>query len=267
MDPYISFHVYNARIVIECNEDGFTNENLVAICNVRKSSESVAPGYIGEKAIGFKSVFMVAWKALIQSGEFSFYFKHKKGDSGMGMISPVWQHIDSNDKDDDEVAKPLTRITLFLSDSMLDDVMETTRQQFHEIESTLLLFMKNLKRINVTRYDENDEQSRFTTYSIKYHSGNRVELHTETSEYGEAELYSERYYLTKQKVKDLPKSENRDYTSDEISRRAFQTAEIVLAFPLDETDRPIIKSQQIFKILPIREVGFSVECFKRMPFP
>lgn len=88
-DPYVSFRVYNHRIVVECNEDGFTHENLVAICNVGKSSKSGAQGYIGEKGIGFKSVFMVAWKVLIQSGDFSFYFQHKKGDSGMGMISPV----------------------------------------------------------------------------------------------------------------------------------------------------------------------------------
>lgn len=184
----------------------------------------------------------------------------------MGMISPAWQHVDFNDKDDDEVAKTLTRITLFLHYSMLDDAMETTRQQFLEIESTLLLFMKNLKRINVTRYDENDEQIRFTTYSIKHRPGDRVELHTETLEYGETELYSERYYLTKQKWEGFPKSENRDYTSDEISQKAFQTAEIILAFPLDDTDRPIIKSQQIYNFLPIRETGFSVECSKLMPF-
>lgn len=267
VDPFISFHVYNRRIVIECNEDGLTNENLVAICNVRKkNSETVAPGYVGENAIGFKSVFMVAWKALIQSGEFSFYLQHRKGDSGMGMISPVWQHFDSNGSDYDEVAKPLTRITLFLHDSMLDDAMETTRQQFHEIESTLLLFRRNLKRINVTRYDENDEQIRLTTYSIKHQPENRVELNTEISEYGQTELYSTKYHWTKHTAEGLCKSENRNYTLDEISRRAFQTAEITLAFPMDDNDRPIIKSQQIFKFLPIREMGFSVEWSRLISF-
>lgn len=161
-DPYIHFHVYNRRIVVESNEDGFTNENLVAICNVRKSSESLALGYVEEKAIGFKSVFMVAWKALIQSGEFSFYFQHKKGDSGMGMICPVWQDVDS---DDSEVLEPLTRITLFLHDFMLEDAMETARQQFYEIESTLLLFMRNLKSISpcttrtASRFDSKPTQS------------------------------------------------------------------------------------------------------------
>jgi hypothetical protein len=264
-DPYIRFHIYNRRIVIESNEDGFTNENLVAICNVRKSSESVAPGYIGEKAIGFKSVFMVAWKALIQSGEFSFYFQHKKGDSGMGMICPVWQDVDSDDSDSDEVLEPLTRITLFLHDFMLKDAMETAVQQFNDIESTLLLFMRNLKSINVTMYDENDDQIRSKTYSIGHQSGNQVELHAEIFEYGRTELYSNTYHLTRHMAENLHKSETRNYTSDEISRGAYQTAMVVLAFPLDENDRPIIKSQQVFKFLPIREMGFSVEWSRVMP--
>ncbi|KAI7969881.1 hypothetical protein EIK77_006829 [Talaromyces pinophilus] len=259
-DPYVSFRVYNQRIVVECNEDGFTHENLVAICNVGKSSKSGAQGYIGEKGIGFKSVFMVAWKVLIQSGDFSFYFQHKKGDSGMGMISPVWQDVESDsDDDDDATAGPLTRITLFLHDSMLSDAMETTRLQFQEIESTFLLFMKNLRRIDVAMYDENDGQTGFTRYSIEHQSENQVKLKTKVSENDEIKTYSKKYHLTKHIAKGLPKSENRDYTSDEISRRAFQTAEVVLAFPLDDHDRPIIKPQQTFAFLPIREMGFSVE--------
>src|SRR4051794_21861578 len=90
-DPRVVFHVYRDKIVIECNEDGFTEANLRAICNVGKSSKLGAQGYIGEKGIGFKSVFKVAWKVWIQSGSFSFCFKHRRGDSGMGMISPEWQ--------------------------------------------------------------------------------------------------------------------------------------------------------------------------------
>lgn len=84
--PFVCFRVYSRRIVLECNEDGFTRDNLVAICNVGKSSKTGAQGYIGEKGIGFKSVFMAAWKAHIQSGDFSFSFQHHREDSGMGII-------------------------------------------------------------------------------------------------------------------------------------------------------------------------------------
>jgi HSP90 family molecular chaperone len=50
---------------MECNEDGFTAKNLTVICDVGKSSKLGAQGYIGEKGIGFKSVFMAAYKVHI----------------------------------------------------------------------------------------------------------------------------------------------------------------------------------------------------------
>ena len=86
-DPYVVFRVYPDRIVIDCNEDGFTRQNLTAICDIGKSSKTGSQGYIGEKGIGFKSVFMAAWRVHIQSRSFSFDFVHRKGDSGMGMIT------------------------------------------------------------------------------------------------------------------------------------------------------------------------------------
>jgi hypothetical protein len=230
-------------------------ENVVSICNVGKSSKFGAQGYIGEKGIGFKSVFIVAWKALIESGDFSFYFQHKRGDSGMGMISPVWQEQDAGDNR----AGSLTRITLFLYDSILDDSMKTTLLQFQEIESTFLLFMKNLKNIHVTMYDENDQQDNLTTYSINHQAGNRVKINTKILKNGETKLYSKNYHFTKHIAQNLPRSENRQYTEMETSQRAFQKSEVILAFPLNDNNTPIIQAQQVFAFLPIRKMGFSVE--------
>ncbi|KAK2058584.1 hypothetical protein LY76DRAFT_635844, partial [Colletotrichum caudatum] len=92
--PFVSFQVFLNRIVVECNEDGFTRENVKAIRAVGESCKTGAQGYIGEKGIGFKSIFMVAWKVHIQSEAFSFSFRHKKGDSGIGMVVPVWEETD-----------------------------------------------------------------------------------------------------------------------------------------------------------------------------
>lgn len=263
-DPYVSFRVYNRRIVVETNEDGFNYENLVAICNIDKSSKSGAQGYIGEKGIGFKSVFMVAWKALIQSGDFSFYFQHKKGDTGMGMITPIW-----HDAENDLMPNHVTRVTLFLHDSISADNMKTTLRQFQEIESTFLLFMKNLKKVYVTMYDENDEQRTFTTYSMSRQSSNLhvVDLKTEILKNGALEEYSKHYHLTRGIANDLSMSENRKYTKDEISRKAYQMAEVVLAFPLDAKSIPIIQPQDLFAFLPIRKIGFSVELHTELLFP
>lgn len=163
--PYLSFRVHPSYIVIECNEDGFTDKNLAAICSIGKSSKAGAQGYIGEKGIGFKSVFMAASKVHIQSGVFSFSFKHKKGDSGMGMISPLWEETD------EELPSPLTRFTLLLHDDGDAEMRAKTRQsietQFEELQENLLLFMKNLKKIHVVFCDETSQETSSTVFSIE----------------------------------------------------------------------------------------------------
>ncbi|KAI9933658.1 hypothetical protein MW887_008131 [Aspergillus wentii] len=253
--PFVSFRVYPRRIVVECNEDGFTYENLVAVCDVGKSSKSGAQGYIGEKGIGFKSVFMVAWKVHIQSGEFSFCFQHKMGDSGMGMISPIWQEAE------DQPPGSLTRITLFLheagSDEILSKQRETTLRQFEDLRATFLLFMKNLRKIEVKVYDMEERQASSTVYSMEYQSGNHVKLKKHVLENGKTKEVTQHYHITKGMASGLPKSENRTYTDAELSSKAYGKAQIVLAFPLTPASIPVIEAQEVFAFLPIRNMGFT----------
>lgn len=49
-EPYISFRVYHDMLVVECNEDGFTEENLRAICDIGKSSKQGAQGYLDRQS-------------------------------------------------------------------------------------------------------------------------------------------------------------------------------------------------------------------------
>lgn len=56
---------------VGCNELGFTAANVEAICRIAASTKKVEgsqKGYIGEKGIGFKSVFKVADSVWIKSG-------------------------------------------------------------------------------------------------------------------------------------------------------------------------------------------------------
>ncbi|GFF32149.1 conserved hypothetical protein [Aspergillus udagawae] len=252
-DPFVSFSVYNRRIVVECNEDGFTHENLVAICNVGKSSKIGAQGYIGEKGIGFKSVFMVAWKVHIQSRDLSFSFRHKMGDSGMGMISPVWE------ESQEVLPHPLTRITLFLHENgSAEDLArqrETTLQQFRELKATFLLFMKNLRRIEVKICDSLDKEVSHTTFSMRYLDEGRVALKQETAQDGELQERTQFYHTAKLTASNIPKSENREYTDVELSKKAYSETSIILAFPLTHDSVPIIEPQEIFAFLPIRNMG------------
>ncbi len=61
-------------IILSYNEKGFTPENVFAITGIAEKSKNIYANKIeiGEKGIGFKSVFGIADSVLIQSGNFSF---------------------------------------------------------------------------------------------------------------------------------------------------------------------------------------------------
>jgi hypothetical protein len=251
--------VYEQRIVVECNEDGFTRENLVAICNVGKSSKSGDQGYIGEKGIGFKSVFMVAHTAYIESGDFSFYFRHRSGDTGFGMISPVWQDPG------DEVGDRLTRITLSLHQDMDDEALArqrgSIRQQFRDLQETILLFMKNLEKIEITLYEDDDVtiESAFT-YAIERVAGGRVIVRRTSTTFqdGESDTQEFHYITIKHTATGLAKNDNRTYSESEEASGAYSRSDLVLAFPVTEESVPVITDQWVFAFLPVRQMGFKV---------
>ncbi|KAK7756613.1 hypothetical protein SLS62_001450 [Diatrype stigma] len=255
--PFASFAVYRDRIIVECNEDGYTEQNLRALCNVGQSSKTGAQGYIGEKGIGFKSVFKVAGKVHIQSGYYSFCFKHRRGQSGMGMISPEWE------EPPELLQGPLTRTTLFLHDE-IDEVHGGTQRQnivdqLNQLQPAMLLFLRNLKQINIRFYDDEDIMTSSVILSINHpQEGNRRILE-KTEINNEGTLYTrQKYHVTKRTVRGLPRNENREYSPQEEESRAFANALVTLAFPLSEDDIPVIEPQDVFAFLPVRHVGFNV---------
>jgi HSP90 family molecular chaperone len=242
--------------VIECNEDGFTPEDITAICDVGKSSKKGAQGYIGEKGIGFKSVFMAAYKVHIQSGDFSFFFQHRTGDSGMGMITPVWKDHE------EELGDHLTRITLFLHHGGDPDVVEkqrqTIRKQFQEIHDTILLFLKNMVKIIIVFYNESQHEESTTTYSIERQTDTRVAVKKSTRKDGEDQDVVSLYHTTRHIATNLAESENRTYSEAERVDRAYSSGEVVLAFPLDKNSAPELENQWVFAFLPVRQMRFKV---------
>ena len=153
------------RLVIDCNEDGFTEANVNAICAVGQSTKANSGGYIGgkisppsrvckfiltkaciEKGIGFKSVFKVARAAKVQSGPFSFNFN--SGDSdGLGMVTPYQSTYES-------LPPPVrTRLTLTLLDQ---NDFSKRRQDLISLPETLLLF---LHKVSVCVYCPISHQS------------------------------------------------------------------------------------------------------------
>jgi hypothetical protein len=73
------------------NESGFTKENVDAICRLGKSTKSKDFDTIGEKGIGFKSVFKLTDCPYIYSNGFSFKVpENNPYGKGVGYIVPYW---------------------------------------------------------------------------------------------------------------------------------------------------------------------------------
>jgi hypothetical protein len=267
-EPYLVFRIYHDRIIVDCNEDGFEEVNLRAICNVGQSSKvGGRQGYTGEKGIGFKSVFKVAWKVHIQSGPFSFCFKHRPGDSGMGMISPEWHPAEV-------LPEHMTRMTFILHDDGDGDGDIRTAQrksiadEFGQLQPSMMLFLKNIKRIEVRFFDKakRETKSSVMTRSECDRPNHAVleTVRTSDGSNGKKEAVRSRfnYHLTQGKATGLARNENRTYSPDEEASQAYSTAEIVLAFPLDDNSVPVDQPQNIFAFLPMRHVGFNVSSYR-----
>lgn len=254
--PYIAFRLYSDRIVVECNEDGFTYEDLKAISTVGKSSKAESLGYIGEKGIGFKSVFMVAWKVTIQSGNFSFFFKHRRKDQGLGMIRPIW--VEPSEK----LPLNMTRMTLQLhadSPEELESQRQMIRQQLEDLEETFLLFTRKLNEIRVSIYDKDDDEKleSHATFSIQPHDVNCRALIKQVNRNGEEITTSQIYHLTTH-VYNLDRSENHTHSAKAGRPQTDAQSQIILGFPLSVDSAPIESYQKVYAFMPMKESGFKV---------
>ncbi|SPN99278.1 uncharacterized protein DNG_02315 [Cephalotrichum gorgonifer] len=252
--PFVSFQAHPNRIIVECNEDGFQENNLKAICAVGQSTKTTRHGYIGAKGIGFKSVFIAAWKVYIQSGHFSFAFKHKEGDSGLGMVTPVWQDTE------EAISGPLTRMTLYLHEEgdpeNIAHLRKTIFKQLDDLQETCLLFLKKLKEIRVEFYDESGAVERSKAFRVKDAGSHDKNLEATICVSGETTMVSRIYHVTRHTAIGIAKSDNRKNLT-EADGEASSTAEIVLAFPLTATLEPLVKPQHLFAFLPVREGNFK----------
>ncbi|KAF4446685.1 hypothetical protein F53441_9727 [Fusarium austroafricanum] len=255
--PFISFKIYPKHIVVECNEDGFTKPDLKAICSVGESTKTAAHGYVGAKGIGFKSVFIAANRVHIQSGNFSFEFRHNKTDPGLGMVRPIWVNPT------ERTPIPLTRTTLYLHDQGDEDEIEHLKtiiaMQFDDLQETCLLFLRKLQQITVAFYDGEGKlqrSKRFRKVAIGEH---RVSLETTTIIDGQESTKSQIYHITKQLATGLAQSESRDPATTEEARRILTSAEVVLAFPLTNDYKPHIsrQKQELFAFLPLRTSDYK----------
>ncbi|KAF5710614.1 hypothetical protein FGLOB1_5378 [Fusarium globosum] len=255
--PFISFKISPDKVIVECNEDGFKEPDLQAICAVGQSTKSATYGYIGTKGIGFKSVFIAASRVHIQSGNFSFEFRHKKTDLGIGMVRPIWVNPVET------IPSPLTRMTLYIHDQGDPDDLQHLRRiismQFDDLQETCLLFLRKLEKISVEFYDQNGELERSKYFRKHKIDDYRVSLETTCGTQGDKTTQSQIYHITRQMATDLARSDNRELPDTEEAKNDSSKAEVVLAFPITDNSEPLITqmNQDLFAFLPLRRSDYK----------
>ncbi|KAE8727113.1 DNA binding,ATP binding, putative isoform 2 [Hibiscus syriacus] len=147
-----------ATLLIFNNEKGFYPKNIDSICSVGRSTKkgNRRRGYIGEKGIGFKSVFLISAQPYIFSNGYQIRFNEAPcSHCGLGYIVPEW--IDENPTLDDirkvyglSSVLPTTVIVLPLK----PDKVKPVQQQLSSIEPEVLLFLSNIKRLSVREDNE-----------------------------------------------------------------------------------------------------------------
>jgi len=226
--PKIRFIIDLDRLIIQNNEKGFEEKNVCALCGIGRTTKTKALGYIGEKGIGFKSVFMIANKVHIYSNGFQFEFNYDESNP-VSMIIPEWIDDIPNFVDPKQ-----TNIVLHLK----PEVKNELSSYIEEIHPSLLLFLRKLKVIEIE--DKNRNRAR------------RMEL------YEKDEAVEIVYGENKSHWKVIRKSLRVQQGINEKRRKDVNETEIILAFPLNKNGSPDTSNEQyVFAFLPVRKYGFK----------
>ncbi|WP_406699471.1 hypothetical protein V5E97_11450 [Singulisphaera sp. Ch08] len=139
-DRFVHFVLDGHDIVVRNNETGFSPANVEAICAVARSTKvDRTRGYVGEKGIGFKSVFKVTARPQVYSGAFHFQFDDES------FVVPSWCEPAAGLSIDPAT----TTIVLPLRPALRDDLEHSLWSDFRELPGETLLFLKTLNRIVV----------------------------------------------------------------------------------------------------------------------
>ncbi|KAM5569728.1 hypothetical protein ABKV19_016972 [Rosa sericea] len=166
-----------ATLLVFNNEVGFSRENIDSICSIGRSTKKGKrrQGFIGEKGIGFKSVFLVSSQPHIFSNGYHVKFREEPNQvCGIGYIVPEWvwgadllvltvQAVYGHGKD-----LPTTTFLLPLK----RDKVEAVRAQLLELHPEILLFLSKIKRLYVRGCDPQkaDDVSTLSIFSETEHT-------------------------------------------------------------------------------------------------
>jgi hypothetical protein len=231
-----TMHISYARdhLRIDCNEVGFSPKDVDAICRIGRSTKAgagVSTQYVGEKGIGFKSVFKAADVVWVASREYSFKFDKA---APLGMVAPIL---------DDFPGAIRAGWTSFYMQLAKDTNVDELIVELRSLDPRFLIFLRRLRNIHVTIVSDDEDiwKSNLSRAEAVGSGQSVMQLR-----HNEASLD---YIVIRHTVESLQFEEKREGVSQ---------SEILLAFPIDTNEQPRLDPQHVYAFLPIREYGFQV---------
>ncbi|XP_078347983.1 uncharacterized protein LOC144633073 isoform X2 [Oculina patagonica] len=262
--PSLVFVLERDKIMVLNNEVGFEEKNIRALCDVGRSTKGAHRyGYIGQKGIGFKSVFRVSDCPEVHSNGYHIRFDAKSGP--IGYILPQWiggrypdeersEHEDDVDEDMEEgdvceVASHVrgefdswpTRIVLPLKEEHQGIQKSSLSARFRDVHPSLLLFLHRLRGIFI-----HDQVNNSRREMVRKDLGDNI---MEVSH----SKGTDRWLVIKKELDASNMKEDVEMT------------ELALAFPLfgdlnNDTSlgkrHQTLPQQNVFAYLPLRSYGF-----------
>lgn len=242
LEPSLSFQLVRSdptgapgsdgALIIQNNEVGFSSENVSAICKVGQSTKTdKTQGYIGEKGIGFKSVFRVTTDPHIFSNGYRFRLPEHDEKTDLGYIVPLWV-----DKIPDGLNTSGTTIILPLNKSDLS--YESIERMLRDIDPVTVLFLSKLKKMVIKT------ESGYRLSIRKDDIGTPcVQIIVEGDDQGDSFQRTQEFIVH---TRSFHKPEN--ILSEK--RNGIDEREVSVALPLDNETR---SAGKVFAYLPVHE--------------
>ncbi|KAF2021339.1 hypothetical protein BU24DRAFT_457320 [Aaosphaeria arxii CBS 175.79] len=237
--PIINIRHSGNRLLFECNEIGFSKADVEALCdasNSTKKKTNPTRKQIGEKGIGFKSVFKVCSSVWLKSGFYQFKFDKN---ILLGRIQPIWE------------AFPVST-TPGYTGILIDLEAENNahiRSALEGVDPIILLFLQQVRQINISIHADGilarargPTFNRLTAESIPKTARVLHRIRCERNRSGSS-LVVFRY-----PVIDLPYH---------VSRPLQNDTEIILAFPESFGSRDKDNRGGVYAYLPVGKYGFK----------
>ncbi|KAK3183207.1 hypothetical protein Dsin_030493 [Dipteronia sinensis] len=247
-----------ATLLMFNNEKGFSPSNINSICSVAKSTKkgNRKQGYIGEKGIGFKSVFLINSRPYIFSNGYQIRFDEDPcPHCNLGYVVPKWVEENPKLSEIQQIygsGSTLPTTTLILP--LKADKVNAVKQQLSSVQPEVLLFLTKIKRLSVREHNENPKLNTVSAIAITSETNfvKRKNIDAESSTLhlsAQGDKFDNEciYYMWKQKfpVNEKNKVERRMEVDEWV---------ITLAFPFEERLKRGTTSPGIYAFLPTEMV-------------